>query len=211
MRRQVRGARRTAPSPSRTRCSGQIGSSENQAATALRTPRSPAATTSGRPRQRARNHSAVHRPMPGSSVSRAITSSFAEPVEPGQVGVGQRQDRADLRSRELQPLEIAAAHVGLARERPPLESVVLDPPAVPPIRPLRITHAARSEICCAVTEWPASRTGRRAAAAEAGERAATSGHARAKPSTSNGRAQQVAELGQVGRRWLAPRARRRPR
>ncbi len=44
------------------------------APTALRTPRSPA-TTRGRPRARARNHSAVHRPRPRHAIRQAITSA----------------------------------------------------------------------------------------------------------------------------------------
>ena len=69
-------------------------------------------------------------------VSRAITASSSQ-VGPLKIGLGQRRDRAHLHARQLQPGQIAAAHVALAREAPPLEPVVADPAAVAaaPARP----------------------------------------------------------------------------
>ena len=186
---------------SRTRCSGQIGSSENQARRPFAQPGRPRRQRRGRPRQRASSQSAVHRPMPGSRVTRSITSSLAKRGDV-KVGVGQCRDRPHLHADSSRPVgRRAAPRPGGGSATTRLRHADALPQRL--TSAARMTAAARSEICWAVTAVTTPRTGRPERRAEARRAGGQRGYSRANASMSKPGPQQVRHLGR-GRAGSSP-------
>ena len=180
----------------------RVGASEYQRATALRTPRSPGAKASGRPRQRARNQSTVHGPIPGRAVNRSRIAGRRR--RPGRGRRPQARGSSDLAAREPEPVQVAAVDIGRPRERPPLAAFSGDAPAEAPDQRLRIAQAACSDTCWAVTDVTSISNGSASSGGrKPGARACDIGVGGGKAGDVEAHARAGAQLGRVGGAGLA--------